>query len=337
MATVTDAAAEFQQRTDPFRRELLAHCYRMLGSIHEAEDLVQETYLRAFRGYQRFEGRSSIRVWLYRIATTTCLDALEGRRRRPLPSGLGAPEHDHRIRLAPRADDIPWLEPAPDDRLGIGEDPADIVAARSGIRLAFVAALQLLPARQRAVLILRDVLSWRAAEVAEVLSTTTIAVNSALRRARETLAPVVADDLSEPPDIRTRTAVDRYVDAFVRADVAALVDLLRADVELEMPPALTWFTGRDAVAGFLADRALRFPGRWRMLPTRANGGPALAAYAREPERDEYRAHGITVLSVLGGKLSRIVAFNDPGLFAPFGLPLVAGSTVHSPLSSLDPP
>jgi RNA polymerase sigma-70 factor (TIGR02960 family) len=332
MTTVTSVASEFQQRTDPYRRELLAHCYRMLGSIHDAEDLVQETYLRAFRGYDRFEGRSSIRVWLYRIATTTCLDALDGRRRRPLPSGLGAPEHDHRAPLERRADDIPWLEPAPDERLGIGDDPADIVAARAGIRLAFVAALQLLPARQRAVLILRDVLSWRAAEVAEVLSTTTIAVNSALRRAREALAPVVADDLSEPPDSRTRATVDRYVDAFVRADVGALVDLLRADVELEMPPNVTWFTGRDTVAGFLADRALMFPGRWRMLPTRANGEPALAAYVLDTERNEFRAHGITVLSVIGGKVSRIVAFNDPRLFARFGYPMVADSTVLPGLS-----
>jgi RNA polymerase sigma-70 factor (ECF subfamily) len=325
MATVTSAGTEFEERTDPFRRELLAHCYRMLGSIHDAEDLVQETYLRAFRAYERFEGRSSIRVWLYRIATTACFDALKGRRRRPLPSGLGAPEHDHRVQCGSRADDVPWLSPAPDGRLAISGDPGEIVAARSGIRLAFVAALQMLPARQRAVLILRDVLSWRAAEVAEALSTTTIAVNSALRRARETLATVVADDLSEPPDGRTRAVLDRYVDAFVRADVGALVDLLRADVEMEMPPIPTWFTGRDAVAGFLADRALLFPGRWRMFPTRANGELAVVCYVLDDDRKAFHAHGITLLSVLGGKVSRIVAFNDASLFPAFGYPAAADS------------
>jgi RNA polymerase sigma-70 factor (ECF subfamily) len=217
--------------------------------------------------------------------------------------------------------------------LGIGDDPAEIVAARSGVRLAFVAALQLLPARQRAVLILRDVLSWRAAEVAEALSTTAVAVNSALRRARETLAPVVADDLSEPPDVGARAAVDRYVDAFVRADVDALVDLLRADVELEMPPIPTWFTGRDAVAGFLAERALLFPGRWRMFPTRANGGPAVAAYLLNQDSGGFRAHGITLLSVLGDRVSRIAAFNDPALFPLFGYPVLADSVTLSELST----
>ncbi|MDG6106217.1 sigma-70 family RNA polymerase sigma factor [Dactylosporangium aurantiacum] len=312
---------EFQARTEPFRRELLAHCYRMLGSFHDAEDLVQETYVRALRGYAGFQGRSSVRVWLYRIATTACLDHLEGRRRRALPSGLGAPEHDHRVRLVPGAADVPWLGPAPDHRLGVGDDPADIVAARSGVRLAFVAALQLLPARQRAVLILRDVLAWRAAEVAEVLSTTTVAVNSALRRARDTLAPVVADDLSEPPDPATRAVLDRYVTAFVRADVDALVGLLRADVELEMPPIPTWFTGADAVGRFLAERAALWPDRWLVRHTRANGGPALAMYVLDPGRHEYAAHGITLLSLLGGRVSRVVVFNDETLFPVFDLPV----------------
>lgn len=178
--------AEFAALAEPLRPELLAHCYRMLGSIHDAEDLVQETYLRAWRGFGRFEGRSSVRRWMYKIATTACLTALQARSRRPLPSGLGAPSDDHRVAVAPPEPSVAWLQPAPDALLGAG-DPAVIVAGRTGVRLAFIAALQLLPARQRAVLTLRDVLAFRTAEVAEILDTTTAAVDSALRRARRTL------------------------------------------------------------------------------------------------------------------------------------------------------
>ena len=179
--------AEFAALAEPFRPELLAHCYRMLGSIHDAEDLVQETYLRAWRGFGRFEGRSSVRRWLYKIATMACLTALETRSRRPLPSGLGAPSDDHRVAVAAREPSVAWLQPAPDALFG-ADDPAAIVAGRTGVRLAFIAALQFLPARQRAVLTLRDVLAFRTAEVAEMLDTTTAAVDSALRRARAHLA-----------------------------------------------------------------------------------------------------------------------------------------------------
>jgi RNA polymerase sigma-70 factor (ECF subfamily) len=311
--------AEFAALAEPFRPELLAHCYRILGSIHDAEDLVQETYLRGWRAFGRFEGRSSVRRWLYKIATMACLTALETRSRRPLPSGLGAPSDDHRVALAPREPSVAWLQPAPDALFG-ASDPAAIVAGRAGVRLAFIAALQFLPARQRAVLTLRDVLAFRTAEVAEMLDTTTAAVDSALRRARARLAEAgpVEDDLAEPDEETRRSLLDGYVDAFTRADPDALVNLLRADVELEMPPTPTWFTGRRAVTGFLASHVLRDKDQWRMVPTRANSQPALVAYERTAD-GRYKAYGVQVLTLIGARIARITAFNDPSLVPTFGL------------------
>jgi RNA polymerase sigma-70 factor (ECF subfamily) len=310
--------AQFAAMTGPFRPELLAHCYRLLGSIHDAEDLVQETYLRAWRGFGRFEGRSTVRRWLYQIATMACLTALETRSRRPLPSGLGAPADDHRVAVAAREPSVAWLQPAPDALFG-ADDPAAIVAGRAGVRLAFIAALQFLPARQRAVLTLRDVLAFRTAEVAEILDTTAAAVDSALRRARARLAEAgpVQNDLVEPDEQTRRTLLDGYVAAFTRADPDALVDLLRADVELEMPPTPTWFTGRRAVVGFLARRVLRGPDLWRMVPTGANGQPALVAYQRSGD-GRYVAYGVQVLTLVGARIARITSFNDPSLVPTFG-------------------
>jgi RNA polymerase sigma-70 factor (TIGR02960 family) len=313
---------EFAALVERFRPELLAHCYRMLGSIHDAEDLVQETYLRAWRALDRFEGRSSVRRWLYKIATMACLTALETRSRRPLPSGLGAPSDDHRVAVASGEQSVPWLQPAPDALFSssAADDPATIVAGKAGVRLAFVAALQFLPARQRAVLTLRDVLAFRTAEVAQMLDTTTAAVDSALRRARTQMSEAgpIEDDLAEPDEQTRRTLLDGYVDAFTRADPDALVNLLRADVELEMPPIPTWFTGRQAVVGFLATRVLRAKDQWRMVPTRANGQPALVAYERTGE-GRYEAHGIEVLTLIGDRIARITAFNDASLVPTFGL------------------
>ncbi len=316
--TATD---DFARLTDPYRRELLAHCYRMLGSVHDAEDLVQETYLRAWRGYEGFEGRSSLRTWLYRIATHACLTALEGRSRRAMPSGLGGPGDDPEGLRPHPLDDVAWLQPFPDAGPGTdAADPAGIAAARHSTRLAFVAAMQLLPARQRAALLLRDVLGWRAGEVADLLGTTTAAVNSSLQRARsqlERLAPV-EDELSEPSGALNREVLDRYVAAFHEADVAALVKLLREDVELEMPPTPTWFAGRDMVARFYASH-LHVPDRWRMLPVSANGQPAAAAYMRNDE-GVHRAHSIQVVTVQGGEITHVAAFVDASLFPLFGLP-----------------
>ncbi|HEU5028873.1 MAG TPA: RNA polymerase subunit sigma-70 [Spirillospora sp.] len=310
---------EFADLAEPFRPELLAHCYRMLGSIHEAEDLVQDTYLRAWRAFDRFEGRSSLRRWLYAIATRRCLTALEKRPRRPVPSGLGAPSDDHRTALASDEPAVPWLQPVPDALLG-GDDPAAVVAGRAGVRLALIAALQLLPARQRAVLTLRDVLAFRTAEVAEILGTTTTAVDGVLRRARARLAEAgpVEEDLAEPDEESRRALLDDYVEAFARADPAALIELLRADVELEMPPTPTWFTGRDAVLGFLSAVVLQSPGLWHMVPTHANGQPACVVYRRSAG-GRYEAYGVQVLTLIGSRVARITSFNDPSLVPTFGL------------------
>ena len=313
-ATATPGS-DFAAVAAPFRTELLAHCYRLLGSVHDAEDLVQETYLRAWRGYGQFEGRSSVRRWLYTIATRTCLTALQTRPRRPLPSGLGAPADDHRVAVPGRDLSVPWLEPVPDALLG--QDPAAVVTSRAGVRLAFIAALQYLPARQRAVLTLRDVLAFPAADVAQMLGTSPAAVDSALRRARSRLAAVspAEDDLTEPDDPDQRDLLNRYVDAFTRADTGALAALLRADAELEMPPIPLWFTGRAAVTGFLARRVMR-PGRWSMVPARASTQPAVVVHLRTAggRREPY---GVQVLTTAGARIARITSFNDPALVPLF--------------------
>jgi RNA polymerase sigma-70 factor (ECF subfamily) len=316
--TVSD---DFAGLTDRFRGELLAHCYRMLGSAEEAEDLVQETYLRAWRSYDRFEGRASVRTWLYRIATNVCLTAIERRGRRPLPSGLGAPSEHPEAPLA-AGPEVPWLQPFPSlTSAADSADPAAVAMSRAGIRLAFVAALQYLSARQRAILILRDVLEWPAAEVAELLGTTTIAVNSGLRRARAQLAESlpVQDELAESAEPGRRALLDQFATAIENADARTMAGLLRADVALEMPPVLTWFTGRAAVAGFIAAHFLTEPGGLRLVPVVANDGPAFAVYRLEPG-GAYQAHAILVLTVAAAGIARIVAFQDLGLFTVFGLP-----------------
>jgi RNA polymerase sigma-70 factor, ECF subfamily len=313
---------EFERLTGPFRDELLAYCYRMLGSVQDAEDQVQETLLRAWRGYGGFEGRSSVRTWLYRIATNVCLRALETRGRRPLPSGLGGPAEDPDAPLAAARPEVPWLQPIPDVRFGsVPADPAAVVVARTSMRLALIAALQYLPPRQRAVLILRDVLGWRAAEVAGLLGTSVPAVNSALQRAREHLAAArpAEDEIGEPDSPAERELVGRYAAALENADMTGLVALLREDAVLEMPPLPGWFRGRAAVARFLGTKGITGAGAFAMVPTAANGQPALAAYLRDPA-GVYRAHAIQVLTASGAGLARIVSFNDPPLFEVFGLP-----------------
>jgi RNA polymerase sigma-70 factor, ECF subfamily len=313
---------EFALLIDQFRPELLAHCYRMLGSVQEAEDQVQETLLRAWRGYGNFEGRSSVRTWLYRIATNVCLRAMENRGRRPLPSGLGAPGEDPTGPIAPRTSEVPWLEPFPDALLRPeSADPAAVAAARSGLRLALIAALQQLPVRQRTVLILREVLGWRAAEVAELLGTSVTAVNSALQRAREQLRLTVpeADQIREPASQADRAIVDRYAVAIENADVSALVELLHEDATFEMPPMPIWFRGRENIRRFLGTRVLTSPGAFTTVPAAANGQPALAFYRRTEDAPP-RAYGVQVLTLRGSRIAGVVAFLDPALFAAFGLP-----------------
>jgi RNA polymerase sigma-70 factor (ECF subfamily) len=318
------SSADFAQVADPFRRELLAHCYRMLGSVHEAEDLVQETYLRAWRAYSGFDDdRASLRTWLYRIATNACLTALKGRGKRPLPSGLGSPGDDPAEALVSRPE-VPWLQPVPDAMLDPApDDPAAIVVSRAGIRLAFIAALQYLPARQRAVLILRDVLAMPAAEVASLLGTSPAAVNSALQRAHAQLAQAAPaqDQVAEPPEAEKRELLDRYVAAFVNADLDSLGRLLVDDVVLEMPPFLNWFRGRVAVEAFLASKIPPAHRAWHGIPVAANGQLAIASYRRR-EDGRRHAHSVQVLGFGPGGIQHIVAFLDASLFPRFGLPTV---------------
>ncbi|MGC1212856.1 MAG: sigma-70 family RNA polymerase sigma factor [Micromonospora sp.] len=317
---MTASSEDFDRRTGPYRRELTAHCYRMLGSVAEAEDLVQETLLRAWRAFDRYDpDRASVRTWLHRIATNVCLTALRSRSRRPLPSDFVAANPDPDAPMV--VGEVPWLQPVPDALL----DPATVVAARGSLRLAIVAALQLLPPRQRAILILRDVLDWSAAEVADALATTPAAVNSGLQRARARLGTTAVreEQVAEPADRDRRALVDRYVAAFERADVAALTRLLTDDAVLEMPPVLNWYVGRERYGRFIA-RVFAMRGTdWRMLPTAANGQPALAAYVRDG--DGYVPHTLQVLTVTDVGISRNVVFQEPEVFAAFGLtPLPVG-------------
>jgi RNA polymerase sigma-70 factor (ECF subfamily) len=313
-------SAGFVRDTEPFRRELLAHCYRMLGSIHDAEDLVQETYLRAWRSYGGFEGRSSVRTWLYQIATNRCLTELARHSRRVLPSGLSDAEPDPGAYPEEAGTEVSWLQPVPDAMVTPDSaDPAAIAEAREGLRLALIASLQYLPPTQRAVLVLRDVLAFPAAEVAVMLGTTTVSVKSALQRARARLRELDLADrqVTEPAAPRARELLERYVAAFENADVAALERLLTQDAIIEATPMRTWFAGRKTCVPFLRDQLLGSPGDWRMLATRANGQPAAAAYTRD-QHGNYQPYGICVLTVTGAGIRRISSFGDPELVTVFG-------------------
>jgi RNA polymerase sigma-70 factor, ECF subfamily len=307
-----------------YRRELLAHCYRMTGSLHDAEDLVQETFLRAWKAYDRFEGKSSVRTWLHRIATNTCLTALEGRARRPLPTGLGAPSSDPGDEIAERTE-VPWLEPLPD----AGEDPGDpsvIVGSRESVRLAFIAALQHLSPRQRAVLVLRDVLQWKAAEVADAIGTTTAAVNSLLQRARaqlDAVGPSQDDKIAAPSDPAAKELLDRYIAAFEAYDIDKLVELFTADAIWEMPPFPDWYLGPEAIGRLSREKCpAEKAGDMKLIPIVANGQPAAAMYMRDKETGQHLPFQLHVLDVKPGGVSHVVAFLDSSLFEKFGLPRV---------------
>jgi RNA polymerase sigma-70 factor (ECF subfamily) len=267
--------------------------------VHDAEDLVQETYLRAWRSRNTFEGRASVRTYLYRIATNVCLTALQQRARRAMPSDLSAPDQQ-------------WLQPIPDALLGTATDPADLIQARTGIRLAFIAALQHLPPIRRAALILRDVLSWPAADVAEALNTTPAAVNSALLRARTQIARVapIVDNVAEPTEPHRRALLDRYVAAFTNADTTALIHLLRADIAVEMPPEPQWLRGPEAVAQFFAHHVFSTPGEFRMVATWANSQPAFLAHRRAQD-GTYQPHAVHVLTLDTSTVAHIAVFREP--------------------------
>ncbi|MEV4140333.1 RNA polymerase subunit sigma-70 [Dactylosporangium sp. NPDC049742] len=283
---------------EEYRRELEVHCYRMLGSLHEAEDLVQETYLKAWRARDTFDGRSSERTWLYRIATNACLDALKGRPRRALPVDLAPGEAEH------------WLEPVPDAVLE-HRGPEGALLAKERVELAFLAALQHLPPRQRAVLILRDVLDWSAAETATLLEMTVPAVNSALQRAK---ARVPAP--AEPATPADHEVARRYAEAFQRADIPAMVRLLADDVRASMPPLRIWYQGSPAV-----EQALRASrpalGEIHVRCTTANHRPAVVAHIRPPGEPAWQPFGVSVLHVSGGRITEMVAFHDPAIVALF--------------------
>ena len=306
--------ADFQAVANTYRRELLAHCYRMTGSVHEAEDLVQETFLRAWKAYHAFEGRSSVRTWLYRIATNVCLTNLEGRPRRPLPTGLGTADANASDELVLNTD-IAWLEPVP--------DAAVVVAERDSIRLAFIAALQHLPARQRAVLILRDVLRWSAKEVAEALETSTAAVNSALQRAHAQLeqAHLTEDTVEAKLSAEQNAMLDQYVAAFWHKDIDTIVRLLTREAVWEMPPFTSWYKGAANIGDLIDHRCPGGAFAMPMLPTIANGQPAFGLYMLQPDGSFVPFH-LQVLELDGLQVRKVVAFFDLSLFETFGLPML---------------
>jgi RNA polymerase sigma-70 factor (ECF subfamily) len=324
---------EFGRLAEPFRRELQVHCYRMLGSVHDAEDLVQETYLRAWRGFDGFKPAEggSFRAWLYKIATNTCLNALASRRdpQRFMPDQLGPSTGE--MPSSP-ATDVAWLEPYPNAYLeGIGDDatsPDARYAARESVQLAFVAAIQLLPPRQRAVLLLCDVLDWAAAEVAALLESSTASVNSALQRARETLAKHYRGDRPQTtprPKPDQHKLLERYLNAWQQHDVNGFVALLKAEATVIMPPWREWFVGRETIGSFFG-AAWKTCNGLRLVPTGANGQPAFAVYelSRGPS-PQWAAHSIHVLAFEGETISGITMFvppTGPNLFKSFDLPLI---------------
>jgi RNA polymerase sigma-70 factor (ECF subfamily) len=317
-----------QERTDfePYRRELTGYCYRMLGTPQDAEDAVQDTLLRAWRSLDRFEDRAGLRPWLYRIATNVCLDMLKGRGRRALPMDI-APvgtvqgwEPSQQLALGATRPEATWVQPIPDHLVSsAGGDPADVAVSRESIRLAFIAALQHLAPRQRAVLILRDVLSWRASEVAELLATTEVAVNSILRRARRVAASARLDARPMEPTEVDRELLYRYIDAFERYDVDSLVALLHDDATLSMPPYELWLRGVPDIRRFLAAVGTESGGD-QIVEISANGCPALAVYRRARPGATPEPFEIHVLEITGGRITAIHAFLDPRLFPVFGLP-----------------
>jgi RNA polymerase sigma-70 factor, ECF subfamily len=321
-ATPTRGPGELELRLEAHRAELTGYAYRLLGSAFEAEDAVQETLLRAWRGFDRFQGRSALRSWLYRIATNVCLDMLNGKERRARPMDL----EPARTADAPLGGALPearWVLPIPDGRVTPERgDPAEVAESRETIRLAFVAALQHLPPRQRAVLILREVLRWKASEVAELLDTTVASVNSALQRARSALAAagVTATGRSQPRDDQQRALLDRYVDAFQRYDLDSLVSLLHEDATWSMPPYELWLQTHDDIRRWCLGPGIGCRGS-RLVPTMANGSTAFGQY-KPGAAGGHEAWALQVLEVSGGRIAGISFFLDTAsLFPLFGLPL----------------
>lgn len=330
---------EFSKLAEPYRRELQVHCYRILGSLQDAEDMVQETMLRAWKRLKTYEGRASFRAWLYKIATNVCLDTLDKRRRRAkrlLPNNLYSPADPHKP-VEPPMTEILWLEPLPDEWVADSSaiNPEARYSQRESISLAFLTALQILPARQRAVLILKDVMDWPSKEIAELLNTTPSSVNSALHRARVTLSKNYHKreqkvHASDETDEQTQEILKKYIQAWQTADVKRLVALLRKDAILSMPPSPSWYAGRESIGIFagntvFANNGIMFPGiasgRWKLLPVQANGQTGAAVYQRM-ENGEYHPFGVHVLTCEKGGIAQVSCFIDPSLPARFGLPKI---------------
>jgi RNA polymerase sigma-70 factor (ECF subfamily) len=317
----------YGQLVGRYRDELHAHCYRMLGSVPDAEDALQETLLRAWRGLPRFEGRSSFRSWLYRIATNACLKAIERRPKRVLPIDYAPAADPHGAPAEPVTESV-WLEPYPDGKLGLDgglPGPAARYEQRESVELAFIAALQHLPARQRAVLILRDVLGFTARETAAALETTPVSVDSALQRAHKTVNERMPEQSQQAAlrslgDDALSEVVERYVAAWERSDVDAVVALLTEDARMTMPPLPAWYSGRAQVAVFLGRGPLAGQERWRLIPARASGQVAFGAYTWDDQTQAFTPHAVNVLTLRGTQIEEITAFLAPGAFRRLGLP-----------------
>ena len=337
MTTAARSDSDFERLIEPHRKELHAHCYRMLGSVHDADDALQEAMVRAWKALDKFQGRSSMRSWLYRIATNTCLDLIGRRPKRVLPIDYAPASDPHEGPGQPLVESV-WIEPYPDDVLGVEQGPASPEARyerREAVELSFIAALQHLPAKQRAVLILREVLGFSAREVAEALDATEVSVNSALQRARAAIDEKLPERTQQETlralgDEETQSLVARFVDAWERGDVDAVVSMLTEDALLTMPPMATWFDGRDAIRVFLEEFA--FARAWtgdefvegrrrvRLVPTTAGGQIALGAYRWIDDEGAYRPYNLQVLTFRGDRIAEIDGFVMPELVPRFGLP-----------------
>ena len=316
--SLTDTA-DLERAFETHRRELTGFCYRMLGAGAEAEDAVQETLVKAWNSYDRFEGRSSVRTWLYRIANNVCVDMLRSPQRRARPMELGPSSRVSEAVLGDPRPEVRWVQPVADERvLDVAADPADLAVARESVRLAFVAALQHLPARQRAVLILCEVLRWSAQDAADLLDTSVASVNSALQRARATLAALEGEQLDSTLDPEHEELLARYVDAFERYDIDALVELLRDDVVLSMPPYELWLQGPENLAGWFLGQGIGCDGS-RLIPIAVNGTAGFGSY-RMTRPGLWEPFAIQVIEVSGGKIVGHHNFLYPERFADFGLP-----------------
>jgi RNA polymerase sigma-70 factor (ECF subfamily) len=324
-AALSGDPGAFASLTEPFRKELLSHCYRMLGSLEDAEDQVQETFLRAWRRLETYQGRATLRAWLYKIATNACLDALDRRPRRSLPTELSSPSDPARPPDPPVYEPV-WIEPFPDELLAPSEaGPEARYESLESISFAFLIALQELPPRQRCALILGDVLDWQAAEIAGVLDISVSAVNSLLHRARSTLKghyPRKSLPKPAPADERQEQLLERYLRAWEMADIDGIVSMLTRDATFPMPPLPAWYQGREAIRAFIEATSLagEAAGRWRLLPIRANGRPGFAFYLRIEDTGKYLPFALQVLEFEGESLSDVITFGTPGLFPAFGLP-----------------